>query len=183
MLTLHIPDVDGWDSVKEEFVTVKGRDVMLEHSLLSISKWESKWHISFFDTSEKTSEQIIDYIRCMEVSKNLTDECLNVISRNADLVKQIKDYIEDPMTATTISTANSDKPSRKQIITSELVYYKMVAYGIPFECQKWHINRLLMLINVCDINNQPQKKMSKKEILTSNAELNRLRRNKLGSKG
>lgn len=183
MLELHIPEWTGWDSKIEEFRTIKGKDLILEHSLISISKWESKWHKSFFDTKEKTLDEIVDYIRCMVISKVVTDDDLYVISHSEDLINQIKNYIDDPMTATVINDADPNKKNHHRVITSELIYYKMTAYGIPFECQKWHINRLLMLINVCDINNQPQKRMSKREILTSNAELNKMRRAKMGSRG
>ena len=141
--------------------------LQLEHSLVSISKWESKWHIPFLDGKDKTLEQIIDYVRCMTITQNVKPEVYNRLTE--DNLKAINDYIENPMTATTFSDINQ-RPSR-EIITSEIIYYWMVSFNIPFECQKWHLNKLLTLIKVCNIKNSPPKKMSRQEILSRNRAL------------
>jgi len=177
MLPLVIPETELYDEVRNEFIFVKQQKLVLEHSLLSLSKWESKWHKPFLSKKEKTEDEIFDYIRCMTV--NSVDE--NVyLCLSQEMVNQINKYIEDSMTATTINDKRS--PSR-EIVTAEIIYYWMVALQIPFECQKWHLNRLLTLIDVCSIKNQPPKKMSQKAILSRNASLNAARRRALHSKG
>ncbi len=177
MLPLVIPETELYDEVRNEFIFVKQQKLVLEHSLLSLSKWESKWHKPFLSKKEKTEDEIFDYIRCMTV--NSVDE--NVyLCLSQEMVHQINKYIEDSMTATTINDKRS--PSR-EIVTAEIIYYWMVALQIPFECQKWHLNRLLTLIDVCSIKNQPPKKMSQKAILSRNASLNAARRRALHSKG
>ena len=181
MLQIIIPlTKEGWDEVNEEFVEPIYKTLCLEHSLVSLSKWESKWHKPFLSKVEKSYEEIIDYIKCMTVTKNVDPEVYNHIT--SENMKQIDEYIEDPMTATTFSDDVSGKRNR-EIITSEIIYYWMITLGIPFECQKWHLNRLLALIRVCNINNSPKKKMSASSIMARNAELNAARRKALNSKG
>ena len=180
MLQIKIPGVDGWDERTEQFVTLPDTTIVLEHSLISISKWESKWHVPFLGKDEKTPEQINDYIKCMTITPNVRDEVYNYIPK--DQVDRIMEYINDPMTATTIHERGGTRRSR-EIVTSELIYYWMVALQIPFECQKWHINRLMMLIQICEIKNQPDKKMSKRSAMQQNAALNAARRQKAHSRG
>lgn len=180
MLQITVPGIDGWDEIKEEFVTLKDTTLVLEHSLISISKWESKWHKPFLTKDEKTPEQVNDYVRCMTINPNVPDEVYNRLTRQN--IADVLAYINDPMTATTITERGGKKFSR-EIITSELIYYWMVALEIPFECQKWHINRLMMLIQICSIKNQPDKKMSRKSTMQQNAALNAARRQKAHSRG
>lgn len=180
MLQIKIPGIDGWDERTEQFVTLPDTTIVLEHSLISISKWESKWHIPFLGKDEKTPEQINDYIKCMTVTPNVKDEVYDRITR--EQVETIMEYINDSMTATTISQRGGRRASR-EIVTSELIYYWMVALQIPFECQKWHINRLMMLIQICNIKNEPDKKMSKRSAMQQNAALNAARRQKAHSRG
>ena len=180
MLTLNIPKIEKWDECKQEFIYVKDQTLQLEHSLVSLSKWESKWHKAFLGKQEKTDEETLDYIRCMTLTKNVDPmiyKCLN-----SSVIKQIKEYIDDPMTATVFSNDKTSKANR-EIVTAELIYYWMIALNIPFECQKWHLNRLLTLIQVCNIKNQPPKKMSRREILSRNASINAARRQKYNTKG
>lgn len=179
MLVIMVPGQEMYDASKNLFTTYKDTFLSLEHSLVSISKWESKWHKPFYSNKEKTKEEVKDYIRCMTVG-SISDEF--VYDRLTDEnVKAINEYILDPMTATTINEQKK-KPSR-EILTSEVFYYLMVAYNIPFECQKWHINRLMTLIKICEIKNAPPKKMSKSEILRQNHSLNAARRAALHSRG
>lgn len=181
MLTITIPESEQYDSVNNEFITVKKQVLQLEHSLLSVSKWESKWHKPYLSTDDKTDEELLDYIRCMTISQNVDPKIFYSLS--VDDYKKILEYMHDPMTATTISSQKDNRKSR-EVITSELIYYWMTALNIPFDpCQKWHLNRLLMLIEVCGIKNQPPKKMSQKELARRNSSLNAARRAKHGTRG
>ena len=179
MLKITIPSIELFDEAREEFVYTKEQTLQLEHSLVSLSKWESKWHKPFLTKEDKTYEESIDYIRCMTITQNVDDNVYLYMSN--DIVRQVSDYIEEKMTATTF--AKDNRPGTRETITSELIYYWMIALNIPFECQKWHLNRLLTLINICNIKNAPPKKMSKKETLKRNAELNAARRAKLNTGG
>ena len=180
MLQITIPSTELWDERKEEFVYVKEKTLQLEHSLVSLSKWESKWNKSFLSSSDKTNEEIIDYIRCMTITQNVDPEVYTRLKNN--VIKQIYDYINAPMTATVISDTKRGGGSR-EVITSELIYYWMIALNIPFECQKWHLNRLLTLIRVCEIKNTPPKSMNRREIMNRNAALNAARRKQFNTKG
>lgn len=185
MLKITIPPQELWDETNERFINVKEQQLTLEHSLVSVSKWEAKWKKPFLSSEAKTPEEAIDYVKCMTITQNVDPEVYKYIP--GFVMKEINDYIDDPMTATTFNTyqdGNLKKTySKSQVITSELIYYWMVALEIPWECQKWHLNRLLTLIRVCNIKNQPDKKMSKRDILNSNAKRNAARRSKLHSKG
>ena len=180
MLQIVIPGQELWDEQKQEFINTKEQVLQLEHSLISLSKWEAKWCKVFLSKQEKTQEETIDYIKCMTITPNVDPEVYNHLTR--ENIKEIEDYIAAPMTATYFSLDNAGKSSREQV-TSELIYYWMIALNIPFECQKWHLNRLLTLIKVCNIKNQPPKKMSKREIMSRNAALNAARRQQLNTKG
>ena len=180
MLTSTIPECELWDEERAEFVSVKEQTLQLEHSLVSLSKWESKWKKPFLTKEDKTPEETIDYIRCMTLTPNVKPEVYKCLTH--DNITKINNYISDPMTATTINMHGLSKGG-KEIVTSELVYYWMVALNIPFECQKWHLNRLITLIQVCNVKNTPPKKMSKRDIMSRNAALNAARRKKYNSKG
>lgn len=181
MLQITIPAVDQcWDEQKQEFVSIKEQKLQLEHSLVSLSKWESKWCKAFLAKQDKTYAETLDYIRCMTITPNVDPQVYNFLT--VDNINQINDYIAAPMTATVFSEDNSGRNNR-EVITSELIYYWMIALNIPFECQKWHLNRLLTLIRVCNIKNTPPKKRSKNEIMSRNAALNAARRKQLGTKG
>lgn len=181
MLEITVPiSPEGWDEEKQEFVEPKYRTLQLEHSLVSLSKWESKWCKSFLSGKEKTDEEIIDYIRCMTLTKNVDPEIYNYLTR--ENFEQVNRYIEAPMTATTFSNTQVEKNNREPV-TNELIYYWMITLNIPPEYQKWHLNRLLTLIRVCNVKNQPPKKMSRREIMSRNAALNAARRKKMNSKG
>lgn len=180
MLQIVIPKAELWDESKQEFVNIKEQILVLEHSLVSLAKWESKWCKSFLSIEEKTREETIDYVKCMTITQNVDPMVYeNLTNKNLDL---INDYIAAPMTATTFFEDRNGKPSRERV-TAELIYYWMIALNIPFECQKWHLNRLLTLIRVCNIKNQPPKKMSKRDTLSRNASLNAARRKRLNSSG
>lgn len=181
MLEIIVPGVEEcWDERTQEFVSTKEQTLKLEHSLVSLSKWESKWHKPFIGKNDLTTEETISYIQCMTVTPNVDP---SVYYRLSDQnVSDILVYINDPMTATTINNRGNTGSSREQV-TSELIYYWMIALNIPVEFEKWHLNRLLTLIRVCEIKSTPPKKMSKGEIMKRNAQLNAERRRRLNSKG
>lgn len=180
MLRITVPAAEFFDEVREEFVYAKEVTLQLEHSLVSLSKWESKWNKAFLGKQEKTDEEILDYVRCMTLTQNVDPEVYTRLS--AQNYAAINAYIEAPMTATYFSEDKQSKGNR-EVVTSELIYYWMISYNIPVEFQKWHLNRLLTLIRVCNIKNSPPKKRSKRELMRRNAALNAARRNRLGSKG
>lgn len=180
MLQLTIPSQEYWDEVHEVFITSKEYVLQLEHSLISLSKWESTWNKPFLVKENKTDAESNDYVRCMTLTQNVDPEAyLHLTQQNLD---DVSAYIALSMTATTFA-ANHKKATSGEIITAEIIYFWMINFNIPFECQKWHLNRLLTLINVCNLKNQPGKKMSKAEILARNRELNAKRRSMLNTKG
>lgn len=182
MLDIRIGDREEFDNETEEFFYTEGQTITIEHSLKSISKWESKWKKPFLETSERmTDEEVIDYIRCMTITKNVKPDIYEHLSR--DNIIEIKKYIDDPQTATWFSDDKKQKTNKKEIITSEQIYCWMVLQQIPFECENWPLNRLLTLIRICSIENAPKKKMSKKEILSQNRSLNAARKAKMHTKG
>lgn len=180
MLKVTFPSNELYDEKNEKFINTEETSVLLEHSLVSISKWESKWKKAFLGKGDKTEEESRDYIRCMIVTQKVDPNIMFAL--NKELIDQIEAYISDEMTATTINNMNK-KSSNREIITSELIYYWMVTLNIPFECQKWHLNRLLTLISVCNIKNSPPTKMNKKEMASRNKQLNAARRRKFNHKG
>ena len=181
-ITIPAPALEEWDERNEEFVyRIIGKEttISLEHSLVSLSKWESKWCKPFLH-SDISDEEFLDYIKCMTLTPNVSPEVYkNITEENK---KSIVDYIYAPMTATKIPNNNNAKKSREKV-TSELIYYWMISLGIPFECQKWHINRLISLIKVCEFKNTPPKKQSMREIMSRNSALNAARRKKIKKKG
>ena len=182
MIRILLPEKELYDEVNNKFIYLPSRELILEHSLVSISKWESKWHKSFLNTDDKSFDEVMDYIKCMSVEE-LEDE--NDLYRlSEENVSDINACIQDSMTATTFSDFSDNKNTKsREIITSEIIYYWMIANNIPFECQYWHLNKLLTLIKVCSIKNSPEKKMSTSEILSRNKALNAARRKKMNSKG
>lgn len=181
MLPIVVPKREYFDNKKQEFISFNGGTLNLEHSLISISKWESKWKKPFFSKESKSLEQSIDYIRCMTLNREVDDHIYMELTR-ADISK-VNAYIEDPMTATWIREQPNKGRASSQVITSELIYSWMVSYNIPFECEKWHLNRLLILIRILEIRNTPSKKMSKKAVHEQYRAINAARRAKTGSSG
>lgn len=182
MLDITIPATEAWDEANQEFVYTKEQTLRLEHSLVSLSKWESKWCKPFLTKKEKSSEETLDYIKCMTLTKNVDPNVYNCLTNFN--ISQINEYIDAPMTATYFleDRESKGKLNREQI-TAELIYYWMIALNIPFECQKWHLNRLLTLIRVCNIKSQPPKKRSRNEIMRQNAALNAARKKQLKTRG
>lgn len=183
MLVLTIPEVETFDEATGEFHQCPQTVLRLEHSLLSISKWEETWCISFLDDRyEKTPKQTLDYIKCMTINNVNPMVYLGINDKH---IQKVNAYIESPRSATTFSSKVDDTSSstKKQIITSELIYSWMIECKIPFECQKWNLNRLMNLIRIREIQLRPPKKMKRGQITSRNAALNAARRKKLNSKG
>lgn len=180
MLDILIPSgIELWDSGKNEFVYSKETTLHLEHSLLSLSKWESKWCVPFLSKEDKTYEQTLDYIKYMTVNKvdPMTYNFLTV-----DHIEQVNRYIELPMTASKFYDQKKGSANNKPV-TAELIYYWMLSFHIPFECEKWHLNRLLALIRVCSRETTPPEKMSRQELINRNHKLNEARKRKFNTKG
>lgn len=183
MLKVVIPECEMFDNETLTFFKVKSQELTLEHSLVSLSKWEAKWekpYLGFQKNSEHTLEEELDYIRCMTITQNVDPLVYTIIP--SDVLVEIREYIERSMTATRFSDVPSGGGG-SSFITSELIYYWMILYNIPFECQKWHLNRLLTLIRICAIKSSPEKKMSQKEVMSKQRDLNAKRKAALRSKG
>lgn len=181
MLEIIVPAGEIWNDFSEEFYSLDSPQVLrLEHSLLSIAKWESRWNKPFLSKTPKTREETIDYVRCMTLTQNVNPLSYQLLT--TDNLSKIEKYIESPMTATTFEERGQTR-SNREVLTNELIYYYMIALNVPFECQKWHLNRLLTLIRVCSIKNAPAQKMSRREILSRNRAMNNARRAKMHTKG
>ena len=180
MLIITIPGREIFNNKTQTFSTTKEQTLQLEHSLVSLSKWESKWNKAFLSKTEKTLEETIDYIKCMTITQNVNPDVYHSLTK--ENIETINKYIESPMTATTFHNENQKGQSR-ETVTSELIYYWMISLNIPMECQKWHLNKLLTLIRVCNIKNSPPKKMSRRDVANRYASLNAARKNKLNTRG
>lgn len=180
MLQITIPELELFDEEKQEFVYTEKQTLQMEHSLVSLSKWESKWCKPFLSKEEKTREEVLDYVKCMTLNENVDPSVFNYLTN--ENVSEINEYIGLPMTATWFNE-ETNKRSNKEQVTAEIIYYWMIALNIPFECQYWHLNRLLTLVRVCNIKNEPPKKMSRQKIMSRNAALNAARRQQFNTKG
>lgn len=186
MLEINVPGQEWFDETTSEFSYSPATVLKLEHSLISISKWEMKWCKPFLDyRKEKTREESLDYIRCMTIGKEPDPLVYSAIDNKT--IAQVNAYMDAPMTATWFAKngpGGNGKGMSKEIITNEIIYYWMIRFRIPFECEKWHLNRLLTLIRVANVKESgPGKKMSKRELIQRNAALNAQRRAKLNTKG
>lgn len=182
MREIVIPAGELWDEKLEMFIdNDRPTKLQLEHSLVSISKWESKWHKPFLVDGEKTIEETRDYIKCMTLTKNVNPDIYCFLSQ--ENIRDVKAYIDDPMTAAWFSDKDGKGKINGEQITSDLIYYWMTVFNIPSEYQKWHLNRLITLIKICDIKSRPAKKVSSDETIRNYAALNAARRKKLGTKG
>lgn len=180
MLKIVVPALESWDAVKNEFIYSKEYTLCLEHSLVSISKWESNWCKPFLTDKELTIDETIDYIKCMTLTQNVPDEVYSRLTTSN--INDVKQYISAKRTASWVTHRGRQTGGGKQI-TSELIYYWMIQLNIPVEFQKWHLSRLLMLIDICNAEGQNSQKMSKQEIMAQNRALNAARRSKHHTKG
>lgn len=180
MLQIVVPGGEFWDEEKQEFSYGKDVTLSLEHSLISVSKWEMKYHRAFLDKRDKTTEETIDYIRCMTTNHVDDDVYRRLTQKN---LNDVANYIGEAMTASHISEMPEEQTGPKDKITSELIYYWMISLNVPFECQKWHLNRLLSLIKVCSAKMSPPKKISRQAAASRYAALNAARRKRFNTKG
>ena len=177
MLEIDFPGKELYSNQLNEFYTVKPCHLQLEHSLISLSEWESKWKKPFYrDKGQMSRNEFLDYIRCMTITKGVDPMLYQALSRED--IQLIQNYIDDPMTATWFAKDDKNSKISKDVITAEIVYYWMIINNIPFECRKWHLNRLLTLIKVCSIKNAGEKKMSQQDVMKQNHQLNKARRGK-----
>ena len=195
MLKITIKGHEFWNSATEEFMTLPDTVLCLEHSLNSLSKWEAKWHRPFINDGPKTYDEFVDYIRCMTLNEEDVDPRIFSVLTQTN-INEIEEYLKDPMSATwfgkdrnaawqdTGSISSPQRPKKlREVVTAEVIYYWMVQLQIPFECDNWNLNRLFTLIRVCNEKNKPQKKMSKKQLMTRNTALNQLRKQQLNTTG
>lgn len=182
MLWITIPlSPEGWDEQKQEFVEPKTQKLQLEHSLVSLAKWESKWCKAFLSKQEKSYEETVDYIKCMTITQNVNPEVyMHLTSEN---IRKVNEYIAAPMTATCIVEDKSSGRGPQEVVTAELIYYWMIALGIPKDFEKWHLNRLLTLVKVCNAKNAPPKKRSGRDVASQYARTNAARRKRFNSRG
>lgn len=180
MLTITIPDTELFNEMNQEFETEPGAVVELEHSLVSLSKWESKWEKPFLGPETKSTDEALGYVEAMVLTPNLPARILENLQ--SDHLETINDYINQKMTASWFKEDPNKRPGR-EVITAEIIYYWMISLQIPFECQTWHLNRLLTLIRVCQQKNAPQKKMGRAEMIQERRRLNEERRAQYGTRG
>lgn len=181
MLPVYIPDVELFNNATGEFSYLKGGHVVLEHSLVAIHRWESKWKKPYLSNVERTREESVDYIRCMIVEGSIDEEALDMIPDH--LMKEIDDYIHDPMTATTFRDDNQKRVSSNKVITAEEIYWQMTMLNIPIEFERRHLNQLLTLIRVCTEKNVPPKKMTKQELYDEHRRINEMNKKRFNTKG
>jgi hypothetical protein len=179
MLKVTIPSVELFDEKQMKFSNSKEVTLTLEHSLVSISKWESVWRKPFLTKENKTKAETLDYIKCMTITQNVDPTVYNYIPQK--IIDIIVEYIETPRTATIVPEISGK--TNREVITSELIYYWMVIFNIPFECQTWHLDRLLTLIKVINLKNQPKRKGNMKDLMSRNAALNAKRKAELKTNG
>lgn len=180
MLTLRVGATDVFNDETQTFESQGGIELQLEHSLVSLSKWESIHEKPFLDSKDKTPEELLSYVDCMLLSPNPPGDFLLRLSK--DNFEEINAYIDRKMTATWFSEIEP-KTRNREVVTSELVYYWMTVFHIPFECETWHLNRLFTLIRICNIKQDKPKKMSRAEVARRNRELNEKRKREMGTKG
>jgi len=180
MLRIIVPGIELYDEVREEFTNAEGFVLELEHSLVSLSKWESLYEKPFLSKEKHTDQEVIDYIRAMILNDNYPEEVIERISK--ENFEQVHAYIDAKMTATWF-TENKNEPKSREIITAELIYYWMIKLNIPIEFERWHLNRLFTLIKVFNLKDGKQRKMSRSEILARNREINAQRKSEFGTSG
>lgn len=183
MLQITVPTSELWDEENEVFIQTRAVTLNLEHSLLAISKWESIYKKPYLEQTQFTQEEDADYIKCMTITPNVDNDTYYAIVNNAECMSKIRKYIDDPATATFFNEKGKKTGHSSEKITSELIYYWLVVNNIPFECQKWHINRLFSLVRICNIKNQSPKQKKKSQLYSEYNRLNAQRRAMYNTKG
>jgi hypothetical protein len=181
MLTIRVSGVESFDEKSQEFTTQGGTILELEHSLVSLSKWESIYEKPFLGKDPKTAEEVFAYVKCMTLTPEVPKEIFQQLS-DEDF-KAVHEYIDAKMTATWFSDPPGAPKTSREVVTAELIYYWMTVFNIPFECEHWHLNRLFTLIRICNIKAAKPKKMSRTETAARQRELNAQRKAQLGTRG
>jgi hypothetical protein len=182
VLTITVPGLEVFSETADEFIEYEDTTLTLEHSLISLSKWEQFYQKPFLTDKGKSTDEIIDYVKFMCITRGVSDDVFRRLTD--ENVKDIQEYLDARMTATWFSDPpGSIQSARGEVITAELIYYWMITFNIPFECEKWHLNRLIALIRVCNIKNSPPKKMGRAETVAWQREQNERRRKALGTRG
>ena len=181
MLQITIPAGEKWDNIKQEFVYCKESTLQLEHSLVSISKWESKWHKPFLSNDDKSDEEMLDYIRCMTITQNVNP--LAYIFLTEGNIREINEYINNPMSAYSSKEDKKKGKHNSETVTAETIYWWIATLNIPLDAQKWHLNRLLALVGLFNQKNEPPKKMSNRERAELWSKVNAERKKKLNTRG
>lgn len=181
MLEITIPCSELFDDARQEFIVTEEQTIKLEHSLVALHNWESKWHVPYISDKKKTAEQTLDYIKMMTITENVDPNVYMVIGSSMKIQEDIQKYMDDSQTASIVKSTGGGNTG--EFVTAESIYYWMISLQIPVEFQHWHINRLLALIKFCNAKNAPKKKMSRSEILSQNRTINNARRKASGSKG
>lgn len=179
MLTVTVPSQELFNEATQKFIRTSEATLQLEHSLLSVSKWEQTWHKPFLSGKSLSIEEQLDYIRCMTINKDVDPNVYLYLPNS--VLTQIAEYIDNPMSAITFNTTGNGH--HRERIYSETIYFWMISFGIPFECQKWHLNRLLSLIKLCNDKNTPPKQMSEREALANMNRINEEQKKKFNTKG
>lgn len=180
MLTIEVAMTEAYDEEHQMFVSKDLVTLELEHSLVSLSKWESIYEKPFLGEKNKTSEEVLGYVKAMTLTPKVPEEVFHKLS--SDNISDINTYIDARMSATWFNEAPG-APRSRDVITSELIYYWMTVFQIPFECESWHLNRLFTLIRICNIKQSKPKKMTRAEMASRNRELNAQRKSRLGTTG
>jgi hypothetical protein len=180
MLIIEVPGVELYDEERQEFTNSEGFTLELEHSLVSLSKWESIFEKPFLGTKEKTTEEVLGYIEAMILTEKIPPGVLSRMSQ--ENFSAVDAYLDAKQTATWF-TESKNQPRSREVVTSELIYYWMLTFNIPIECEAWHLNRLFTLIRICNIKNTKPTKMSRSEQAAHNRNLNAQRRAQLGTRG
>jgi hypothetical protein len=180
VLTITVPGRELFNEIDNEFVDTESFTLTLEHSLISLSKWEQFYEKPFLSNNEKSTEELIEYVKFMCVTRNVPDDVFKRLTE--ENIREIQAYIDAKMTATGFNEPPG-APRSRDVITSELIYFWMITFQIPFECEKWHLNRLFTLIRVCNNKQAKPKKMRRAEAISRQRELNEQRRAQLGTKG
>jgi hypothetical protein len=172
MLTITVLGEEHWDQENEKFVYPDSFKLELEHSLVSLSKWESKWEVPFLGEKPKTTEMVLDYIECMILTPDPPADWISKLSK--ENIEEITAYFDSKQSATWFNDHHPE-PKTGETITSELVYYWLDICDIDWQAQYWHLNRLLTLVKIHTVKQAKPKPMSRSEMLRRRRALNKQR--------
>ena len=183
-IVVTVPKSEVYDEENDIFYEIKNEvTLVMEHNLIAISRWESKFHKPYLTKDTKTNEEILYYLECMTITKGVESYVYRCIPKSELL--RITEYINDPMTGTTVrESPYAKKQGKEEIQSAELLYYYMFKLGIPKECENWHLNRLMTLMKVYGAKDEkPDGKASRSELIARNRAINARNRSKYHSKG